>query len=68
MIAYEPVWAIGTGLTPTVSDVEEAHAFMRRELVSRFGAEGGKMRILYEVPSSLRMRKNSWALPMSTAP
>lgn len=47
VIAYEPVWAIGTGLTPTVEDVEEAHAFMRRELVSRFGSEGGKMRILY---------------------
>lgn len=47
VIAYEPVWAIGTGLTPTVQDVEEAHAFMRKELVSRFGAEGGKMRILY---------------------
>ncbi|TCN18473.1 triose-phosphate isomerase [Sinorhizobium americanum] len=47
VIAYEPVWAIGTGLTPTVGDVEEAHAFMRAELVSRFGAEGGKMRILY---------------------
>lgn len=47
VIAYEPVWAIGTGLTPTSADVEEAHAFMRSELVSRFGAEGGKMRILY---------------------
>ncbi|AUX76086.1 triose-phosphate isomerase [Sinorhizobium fredii] len=47
VIAYEPVWAIGTGLTPTVGDVEEAHAFMRAELVSRFGSEGGKMRILY---------------------
>lgn len=47
VIAYEPVWAIGTGLTPTVADVEEAHAFMRQELVARFGAEGGKMRILY---------------------
>lgn len=47
VIAYEPVWAIGTGLTPTASDVEEAHAFMRSELVSRFAAAGGKMRILY---------------------
>ncbi|OHV85287.1 triose-phosphate isomerase [Ensifer sp. LCM 4579] len=47
VIAYEPVWAIGTGLTPTVADVEEAHAFMRQELVARFGAEGRKMRILY---------------------
>jgi triosephosphate isomerase len=47
VIAYEPVWAIGTGLTPTVADVQEAHAFMRGELVARFGGEGGKMRILY---------------------
>lgn len=47
VIAYEPVWAIGTGLTPTVTDVQEAHAFMRGELVRRFGAEGAAMRILY---------------------
>ena len=47
VIAYEPVWAIGTGLTPTVEDVTEAHAFMRGELVSRFGAAGRTMRILY---------------------
>lgn len=47
VIAYEPVWAIGTGLTPTTADVEEAHAFMRNELVSRFADAGGKMRILY---------------------
>ena len=47
VIAYEPVWAIGTGLTPTTADVAEAHAFQRQELVGRFGAEGGKMRILY---------------------
>ncbi|PYE42511.1 triosephosphate isomerase [Rhizobium sp. PP-F2F-G20b] len=47
VIAYEPVWAIGTGLTPTVTDIEEAHAFMRKELTARFGAEGAAMRILY---------------------
>ena len=47
VIAYEPVWAIGTGLTPTAADVEEAHAFMRKELVSRFADAGAKMRILY---------------------
>lgn len=47
VIAYEPVWAIGTGLTPTSNDVEEAHAFMRAELAARFGGEGGRMRILY---------------------
>ncbi|MCJ8521267.1 triosephosphate isomerase [Pseudorhizobium tarimense] len=47
VVAYEPVWAIGTGLTPSVADVAEAHAFMRRELAARFGAEGQAMRILY---------------------
>lgn len=47
IIAYEPVWAIGTGLTPTVADVEEAHAFMREKLVARFDEQGAKMRILY---------------------
>lgn len=47
VIAYEPVWAIGTGVTPTTRDVAEAHAFMRSELVKRFGTEGAKMRILY---------------------
>lgn len=47
VIAYEPVWAIGTGVTPTTADVTEAHAFMRSELVKRFGNEGAKMRILY---------------------
>jgi triosephosphate isomerase len=47
VIAYEPVWAIGTGLTPTSADVAEAHAFMRAELVKRFGAEGKSMRLLY---------------------
>lgn len=47
VIAYEPVWAIGTGVTPTVADVAEAHAFLRDQLRSRFGKEGGKMRLLY---------------------
>lgn len=47
VIAYEPVWAIGTGLTPTAADVEEAHAFMRRKLEGRLGAGGASMRLLY---------------------
>lgn len=47
VVAYEPVWAIGTGLTPTAADVEEAHAFLRAELKGRFDGEGGKVRILY---------------------
>ena len=47
VIAYEPVWAIGTGLTPTAADVAEAHAFIRKRLVDRYGAAGGAVRILY---------------------
>ena len=47
VIAYEPVWAIGTGLTPTVDDVAEAHAHIRRELGGLIGAEAARMRILY---------------------
>lgn len=47
VVAYEPVWAIGTGLTPTAKDVEQIHGFIRELLTSRFSAEGAKMRILY---------------------
>ncbi|MEM7301932.1 MAG: triose-phosphate isomerase [Pseudomonadota bacterium] len=47
VIAYEPVWAIGTGKVPVSSDVEEAHAAIREHLSSRFGGEGANMRILY---------------------
>jgi triosephosphate isomerase len=47
VVAYEPVWAIGTGLTPTVADVAEAHGLIRARLRERFGAEGQGMRILY---------------------
>ncbi|WP_444464928.1 triose-phosphate isomerase [Rhodobacter capsulatus] len=47
VIAYEPVWAIGTGRTPTLAQIAEVHDFMRAELVARFGAEGEGMRLLY---------------------
>jgi triosephosphate isomerase (TIM) len=47
VIAYEPVWAIGTGLTPTSADVAQVHRFIRDVLVARFGDEGPRMRILY---------------------
>jgi triosephosphate isomerase len=46
VIAYEPVWAIGTGLTPTPDDVAEVHGFIRTELKKRLG-EGEGVRILY---------------------
>lgn len=47
VVAYEPVWAIGTGLTPTVADVTEAHAHIRARLTGKLGEAAGKMRILY---------------------
>ncbi len=47
VVAYEPVWAIGTGLTPTTKDVEEVHGFIRGKLRDRFSDEGDRLRILY---------------------
>jgi triosephosphate isomerase len=47
VVAYEPVWAIGTGLTPTSGDVEQIHKFIRDFLIGRFNGEGAKIRILY---------------------
>jgi triosephosphate isomerase (TIM) len=47
VVAYEPVWAIGTGLTPTAGDVEQVHRFIRDSLITRFRGEGAKIRILY---------------------
>ncbi|MBE9475656.1 MAG: triose-phosphate isomerase [Proteobacteria bacterium] len=48
VIAYEPVWAIGTGLTPTLDQIGEVHDFIRAQLERRFGAGVGRsVRILY---------------------
>jgi len=47
VVAYEPVWAIGTGLMPTPADVAEVHGFIRAEATKRFGGEGAGIRILY---------------------
>ena len=47
VVAYEPVWAIGSGRTPTPSDVAEVHGFIRRRLLTRFGRDGQEVRILY---------------------
>jgi triosephosphate isomerase len=46
-VAYEPVWAIGTGRVAEPADVADMHAAIRAALVGRFGAEGQKIRILY---------------------
>ena len=47
VVAYEPVWAIGTGLVPSVEQIEEAHKFIRRTVVERFGDSASQMRLLY---------------------
>jgi triosephosphate isomerase len=47
VIAYEPVWAIGSGQTPTPGDVADIHDFIRARLCRRFGDTGHAMRILY---------------------
>lgn len=47
VIAYEPVWAIGTGLTPTTEQIAEVHAFLRARLSARLGVEGAMIRLLY---------------------
>ena len=46
-LAYEPVWAIGTGIVPSPKDIAEVHAFMRRRLQALIGAEGNGVRLLY---------------------
>jgi triosephosphate isomerase len=46
-IAYEPVWAIGTGRTPTVDDIGAMHRHIRERLVDALGADGADVRILY---------------------
>ncbi len=47
VVAYEPVWAIGTGHVPTMEQIGEVHGHIRALLAARFGAEGKGMRILY---------------------
>ena len=47
VIAYEPVWAIGTGRTPTLDEVAEVHAHIRAALVKRYGDVAQELRLLY---------------------
>jgi triosephosphate isomerase len=47
VIAYEPVWAIGTGRTPTPVQVAEVHGILRAALEKRFGTKGMGVRLLY---------------------
>lgn len=47
VIAYEPIWAIGTGRVPSFDQIVETHDMIRAKLTERFGSEGDKIRILY---------------------
>ena len=47
VVAYEPVWAIGTGRTPSLAEIAEVHDFLRQMLITRFGPAGATIRLLY---------------------
>ncbi len=47
VVAYEPIWAIGTGRTPTLDEIAAVHKFLRAELTRRFGPGGAGFRLLY---------------------
>jgi triosephosphate isomerase (TIM) len=47
VVAYEPVWAIGTGLTPTPGDIAEMHGFIRGRVNQHLPGQGASLRILY---------------------
>lgn len=47
IVAYEPIWAIGTGRTPSLEEIRQIHASIRNRLVQRFGEKGETIRILY---------------------
>lgn len=47
VVAYEPVWAIGTGRTPTIAQIAEVHAFLRDRLTAHIGTQAAGVRLLY---------------------
>ena len=47
VVAYEPIWAIGSGRVPSPAQIAEVHGFLRERLVQRFGEDGRKVRLLY---------------------
>jgi triosephosphate isomerase len=46
-VAYEPIWAIGTGKTASLADIEAAHGFIRKRMEAKLGARGASVRLLY---------------------
>jgi triosephosphate isomerase len=63
VVAYEPVWAIGTGRTPTEADIAAMHARIRAELEARFATAGATLRILYGGSVKPGNAKSILALP-----
>jgi triosephosphate isomerase len=63
VIAYEPVWAIGTGLTPTPADVAEVHKMIRNYLISKDKTQGPQVRILYGGSVKPQNAKELMAVP-----
>ena len=73
VVAYEPVWAIGTGNVATPGDVAEMHGAIRAALVQRYAERGLRIRILYAARSRRTMppscsRCPTWTAPWSAAP
>ena len=62
-IAYEPVWAIGTGKIPTSAEIGEMHAAIRRRLAERYGSEGAAVRILYGGSVNARNASEIFSVP-----
>ena len=62
-VAYEPIWAIGTGLTPTPDEIAAVHAALRAHLEARLGAEGSNMRLLYGGSVKASNADDIFALP-----
>lgn len=62
-IAYEPIWAIGTGLTPTPEEIADVHAALRAYLIARFGDDGATMRLLYGGSVKASNADDIFALP-----
>jgi len=68
-VAYEPVWAIGTGLTPSLEQIEAVHRAVRAAMIERLGPACAARPILYGgFPSSRTTRAKSWPCPKWAVP